>query len=286
MHLWGGFMEKFNYGKYFDEHNIFKIENKEEISKMKIAVEDANMIEKYFFRIVPNVEQIRKMIAFSFRLNKDLSRIDRVNYIRGLVYCEDYIDLDDIKSFYNLLTDYTYVVDVPSIFAEKSYELIDGEDFFENVMAIENLKNRIKPPIYQDGEIEIEMNIDEEDEESIETARSMIEKIINFSERNTSIIKEETNDDTSEEEKNYEDIEYIDISPKEKIELFKQNFEKYIEIVFKNKNIDLEKNDKAAIMIKLGMKDWFNYIIEIIETIYTITEAEKDCMYKKLSYFV
>lgn len=279
-------MQKFNYGKCFDEHNIYSIENEEEISKMKKAVEDANMIEKYFFRIVPNIEQIRRMIVFSFRLNKDLSKFDRINYIRGLIYCEDYIDFDDVKSFYNLLTDYTYVIDVPSVFAEKSYEVVDGVDFFEDVMAIENFKNRIKPPIYQDGEIEIEMNIDEEDEESIETARSMIEKIINFSERNTSIIKEETNDDTPEKEKSDDNIEYIDISPKEKIELFKQNFEKYVELVFKNKNIDLEKNDKAAKMIKLGMSDWFNYIIEIIETIYIVTEAEKDRLYKKLSYFV
>ena len=68
--------------------------------------------------------------------------------------------------------------------------------------------------------------------------------------------------------------------------MFKQNFEKYVELVFKNKNIDLEKNDKAAKMIKLGMSDWFNYIIEIIETIYIVTEAEKDRLYKKLSYFV
>lgn len=278
-------MQKFNYGKCFDEHKIYSIENEEEISKMKKAVEDANMIEKYFFRIVPNVEQIRRMIIFSFRLNKDLSRIDRVNYIRGLIYCEDYIDFDDVKSFYNLLTDYTYVIDVPSVFAEKSYEVVDGADFFEDVMAIENLENRVKPIINQDSEIEIEMNIDEDDTEGIEAARSMVEKIINFSEKNTSITKEETNDDTSEEEKS-DDIEYIDISPKEKIELFKQNFEKYVELVFKNKNIDLEKNDKAAKMIKLGMSDWFNYIIEIIETIYIVTEAEKDRLYKKLSYFV
>ena len=72
-------MQKFNYGKCFDEHNIYSIENEEEISKMKKAVEEANMIEKYFFRIVPNVEQIRRMIVFSFRLNKDLSKFDRIN---------------------------------------------------------------------------------------------------------------------------------------------------------------------------------------------------------------
>lgn len=28
-------MQKFNYGKCFDEHNIYSIENEEEISKMK-----------------------------------------------------------------------------------------------------------------------------------------------------------------------------------------------------------------------------------------------------------
>lgn len=278
-------MVDFNYGKYFYEHKIFNIEDDSQINKMSKAIEDAKRIEKYFFKIVPNIDKIQSIIAFSFKINPCLEYIDRINYIRGIVYSQDYIDYNDVIEFYNLITNYEYVVDIPTIFNEKAFCEFENTDFFDNLMVVNKLyeedifSNFI---IYNSSEEEDEYDEDEEQEDndfdSNEIPALVCEgaKIINNLEEGTNNVQiSEFSEDNT-----------IDITPKQKIAEFKENFNRYVNMVLECKNIDKDKNPKAYMVIILGMTDWFNFVIDIIDTINDIAEAEKKCLRNKLSDFI
>lgn len=265
-------MDKFNYGKYFYEHKIFDIEDLSELDKMSQAIEDAKKIENYFFKIVPNIDKIKNIIAFSFKLNPYLNYIDRINYIRGIAYSQDYIDYDDVVSFYNLMTD-SYAIDVPTIFKEKAFCEEKDSDFFDELMVVDKLygNNIFNDFIYNIEDENIE-NENEEDEEEFDT---------NNKDCNVGIKHEDGENDSADIEDNI-----IDVTPIQKINGFKKNFNRYVDMVLECKNIDEDKNSKAYTLVILGMTDWFNFVMDELETINNIVEEEKKCLRNKLSDFV
>lgn len=282
-------MLNFNYGKYFDEHKVFNIENLSERDKMSQAIEDAKKIEKYFFNIVPNIDKIKNIIAFSFKLNPYLNYLDRINYIRGIIYSQDYIDYNDISEFYNLISDYTYVVDIPTIFKEKAFREDKNLDFFDDLMVIDKLygNNIFSDFINNDASSYDEENDQEEDEDenendeqnsnTVSTIVKEVAEIIN------SVGQSNTNHIITYEFDNYDNV---DVTPKQKINMFKKNFNRYVDIILKCKEIDENKNQRAYICVILGMTDWFDFVIDKLETIYNIAEAEKKCLRNKLSDFI
>lgn len=268
-------MNDFNYGKYFYEHKIFDIENKKDIPKMKVAVNDAKKIEKYFFNIVPNIQPLQEIIAFSFKLNPNLYIFDRINYIRGIVYCQDYIDFEDI----NLFCDEVFnkaIVDFPTIFKEKSFSESKKLDFFDNIMVADRLKGDNFYAISLENENE---EYENDDEFNIDGISTLLKEIDNLIDELTPTECEDNSESTIEEE-------LQEISPEDKIELFKQNFNRYVDMIMSSKKIDENKNGNAYLCVILGMQDWFNYVINIIETYYYLSESERQVKFKKLSEFI
>lgn len=84
-----------NYAIEFYEKKIFSLE---EPKLFKEKVDEANKIEYYFSKVLPNTEYIIPYILMSYSFEKDLSCNDRIKYIIGLVYASDYVDLDDLFS--------------------------------------------------------------------------------------------------------------------------------------------------------------------------------------------
>lgn len=294
-------MEKFNYAKYFDEYKVFDISNKEDIEPMKAAVKDAYKIERYFFNKIPNMDNFRWIIAFSFKLAKNLKYEDRINYIRGMVYCMRYINLDDIENFKEdvcPITESTIIMDLPTIFGEKDYnELKEGDFFDDDLVSIEYLKTKTEKrvPIFLMNEIEEVDDEDEEYEEEYDDEEDIKFNTVNTMEIEISFDEEDTdqknkvmeylenlssnivNINSNIEQLNYDD-KYEDVSPDEKINNFKNNFKEFIRLSLMKKDIPLftknsygENNvSREAIYVIKGMDDWFNYAIHILETLYII----------------
>ena len=272
-------MEEFNYAKYFNDHNIFDITSKDELYKMKRALEDCKKIEKYFFTVLPNINAIKNIIAFSFKLNRTLRYRNRIEYIRGIIYSQDYIDFNDVIKFSNLVTDYGYVVDLPTIFNEKCDTEYADIDFFEDLMIIDNLNGKSAYDALSYMEFEDE---NEEDDEPEDEDDKQIDGIVTM--------LKNINNSIGEKEEVKRDVPFdkrmIQITPEKKIENFKKNFRKYINIVFESKEINKEQDKREYTYVVLGMKDWFKFVIDIIETIYNISKEEKRTLRKKLSDFV
>lgn len=292
-------MERFSYAKYFDEHKVFDISNKEDITLMQNAVNDAYKIERYFFNKIPDMNNFRWIIAFSFKLDKNLKYEDRINYIRGMVYCMRYISLNDIEKFREDVSpteNSIIIVDIPTIFTEKEYselkELNGGFFDDDELTSIQYLKRKYNKtiPAFILEEEEIELDEEDEDEEEDE---------INFNKVNTMEVENDYNQNI-EDQKNkvkeyldnlgsnisgdmtvkelFDDVNYIDITAGEKIQNFKNNFNEFVKLSLAKKDISLFKrnsygiNDvsKEAAFVVKGMNDWFNYTIHILESLFLI----------------
>ena len=57
-------------------------------------------------------------------------------------------------------------------------------------------------------------------------------------------------------------------------------------MIMSSKKIDENKNGNAYLCVILGMQDWFNYVINILETYYYLSESERQVKFKKLSEFI
>ncbi|MBP3635166.1 MAG: hypothetical protein J6J17_01730 [Bacilli bacterium] len=233
-------MEKFSYALEFYKRNLFDFEN---IKLFERKVKEAKEIEKYYLQVVPNTESIRKYIIRSYILNRKYNRLARINYIKGLIYADDYINFDDIIDFQEYLDENIVLIPKISLWGYKGYSKEDSED--------EYLDNRdcsiVELPVCCDfTSYEYDELIDEiEEEESCEIDENII------------IIDEKS------------EI----IMPEEKIKRFKKLAKKYVDKTIENKKID--KN--SVYMVKRGMNDWINFTITTLEEIYNL--KEKSLMY-------
>lgn len=273
----------FNYGSYFYHNNIFDIEEERDRKKFEKAVIDARKIEEYFSDMIPNREIIIPIILTSFRLNNNIECKDRINYIRGIIYSKKYIDFDDISKFVEDLQ----MFNVPtnnSIFLNKDYsesrfgffyDAFDDNVGTDSINANEVLYYIIESDKFiKSNEVAVE---DKEDEEE---------------NQNEVAVEDRKDEEENEEENAEEDVEnsfdlmYYSISPKEKLELFKKNFEDYINIMLDKKNVDKRKNNRARVFIIKGMRDYFEFVMGILEEIYEMDEIQKNYYSLDLSKFL
>lgn len=266
-------MEKYSYTLELYKSKVFNIDTKEDCNALKKASEDAEKIELYF-NDVPNKDILRENIILSFWFNKHMDYKDRINYIRGLVYSRRYIDYKDVFSLLDEI-EQNIPVRETTIFEEKGFSTFMDQDFFleafyEDIRS--NFENYVEEQRRnQEDEknnkgyivIDSEDDIDMEDEETREEIKNAVEAL-------------------EEELANG----MIDLTPKEKVEQFKDNFERYIDIMLKRKNVTDDVNNRGRNYIIIGMRDWFYYIIGIMEDMIEIDENNKKILSKDLSQFI
>ncbi len=98
--------------------------------------------------------------------------------------------------------------------------------------------------------------------------------------------EDDEEDDMEDDEEEEFDLMYYSISSKEKLELFKQNFEEFINIMLDKKNVEKRKNNRTRVYIIKGMRDYFEYVIGMLDEIYEIDKIQKDYYSLDLSKFV
>lgn len=268
-------MEKFSYTLELYKSKIFNIDTDEECEKLKKASQDAEKIESYFSN-VPNKEILRENIILSFWFNKHMDYKDRINYIRGLVYSRRYIDYKDVFLLLDAIEQ-----DIPvretTIFEEKGNTTFMEQDFFLEAF-------------YEDIRSNFENYVEEQkrknDDENIETGKRyiMIDNEDDIGMDDEEVRHEIQNTVESLEEELANGM--IDLTPKEKVEQFEDNFERYIDIMLKRKNVTEDINNRGREYIVIGMRDWFYYIIGIMKDMIEIDKNQKKILSKDLSQFI
>ena len=69
---------------------------------------------------------------------------------------------------------------------------------------------------------------------------------------------------------NEDDLVYNDITPDKKIQNFKDNFSKFVELTLDRKDINIFSKESEGLFVVKGMSDWFDYVIHILESLYLI----------------
>lgn len=272
-------MEKFSYTLELYKSKIFNIDTDKDCKELKKATEDAEKIELYFNDVI-NKDLLRKNIILSFWFKKNMDYKDRINYIRGIVYSRRYIDYNDV---YSLLDELEKEIPVPetTVFEEKGDYTYLNQDFFldafyedirtnyesyiayqQSLKDVQNSSN-VRMTLIYDKEDEENDDFDDEELTDEEARIKMVEEL---------------------EEELKEGI--INLTQKEKIELFEDNFENYINIMLKRKNVTTDINNRGRQYIVIGMRDWFYYIIGMMKDIVEIDENQKKILSNDLSKFI
>lgn len=270
-------MDKFNYALYFDREQIFSVDDKESIKEFNKALKDISKIEEYFSLKFPNMEKVRPIIALSYKFNKDLNYKDRINYITGIIYCTKYIKIEDVYTFIDNLPSGDYI-EGKSMFFNKGYENNDNGFFVNafdskplNYFETSELLKKADEELFNEGLL---IDFDEDILISIED-----------------IDDEDEDEDEDEEYFEYENNEtynnvFYEITPREKLNLFKENFEEFINIMLYRKCVEERKNNRRRRFIINGMRDYFNYVMNIMESAYEIDKKQKSYKSDDLSEFL
>lgn len=247
-------MDKFSYGIEFYKNELFDLEN---VNLFKRKVKEATEIEKFFSNIILNKDAIRMYILRSYKMNKTFGKINRIKYIKGLIYADNIIDFNDIKEFANLLENKVFLQSKNSVWRNKGYiEDSSNNDFLEG--EFDNCKLNVIELFdsYYDYYNSYDMN---------DTNFSEFDSDDDNEEKAISQMLDSSNEDYNDE---FEDMSenLIPISVIEKINIFKENKEKIINDIIIKKHIDNE--DKK--IVRKGIEDWFNFSIESIQDLYSI----------------
>ena len=255
-------MEKFSYAVEFYREGIFDLDN---VELFKRKVEEAQKIENYFSKLVPNVSFIRPYILNSYKFEKIIGYVNRIRYVRGLIYASDYIDFEDVLA----------VADDIKIFYENG--LLDEDSkkssLWKELEYIETSNyDKILSGYNYDDEEELE------DEDSFEIDEKLVDLLNNNqielqSEEMNNLVKifeDEMNgsncDEEYEEDFDDDNIEaYISIG--EKLNRFRKNSSVYIENTIKSKLSNGSIKNEDIPMIKRAMKRWFKTMFYIVERI-------------------
>ena len=213
----------FNYANIFYQNKIFALDD---IKTFKNKVNEACKIEKYFSSLLPNVEYIREYIIYSYIFEKKLNINNRINYIKGLVYASDYVDLDDLNCIsddINFLNNFEY--------EPNELEKQNGYNYYYNKSSIWkftsyfNMSNQNDFLDHLDDETLIEIKIQNKNEN--------INELLNNNNFKNQLNNANVNFvEIVEQEKNNNEIDNNDdgfISVEDKIKLFESNIENYIQ---------------------------------------------------------
>ncbi len=243
-------MEKFSYGVEFYKRGLFSLDN---IPLFKRKVKDADEVEKYFAKVLPNVQYVRKYILRSYVLNKKYEKLNRIRYVKGLIYAANYIDFNDIQDFSEYIDEVLYPDIKSSLFEYTNFDNNeDNPSLFEQDLEYKVHSSVLStiPSIQQEYEYELYIGNTDNEEYSED---------------------DDENEDVSDEEldDSYIEIQKFDvIHPKNKIELFKKYKKKYINDIINIKEI--KKEDVK--IVRKGMNDWINFAITSLEDIYNLKE--------------
>lgn len=276
-------MLNFNYGLWFYKEGIFNIESIEETKLMRKAIKDSKKVEEYFSSILPNIDAIKPIIILSFKLDRNLHYKDRINYITGIIYSKKYIDTDDVFRFANDMATYTDPNDSKSIFFNKGdSENIYGffEDAFDEDLI--DLRNAIVAAYKTSYSINNSNEDEDEDEENDENIIKSENKTVN------SATVENGNKTNSQEENSCNEylLSYYNVTPREKLDNFKNNFPIFVEEMLNRNYVEPIKNNRRRVYIIKGMEDWYNYVMGMLEDAYEINRIEKDYNSLDLTKFI
>lgn len=259
-------MEKFNYGRALYDEKIFDLENSNDA--FKSAIKDSSNMEEYFLSKTPNIDAIRSLIINSYRLNKSKNLIGkkRLYYTIGIAYSMEYINFEDLNQFIQHVSSTTYVDD-SSVFQRKGFaDNIKGffvDAFEEDLVELREVLSHTKN--YKETEIiylcdGCGKQVDENDkvcpfcgEDLSETVDDDEDSFINIKDLDEKMLEED-----------YEDLDenlinsYVDVTATQKIKLFKDNFDEFVNHQLERKNVEGVTKTKYIIN---GMRDWFNYCI-------------------------
>lgn len=269
-------MGKFSYTLELYKNNIFGIDNESDQKKLLNAAKDAEKIEKYFSN-VPNVDLLRENIILSYKFDKYIDYKDRINFIRGLVYGRRYIDISDIYDFLDSINeepvryestifhekgDSTYMSD---FFMDAFYEDMNTtyEVYREEQLRKLSEKDDNKPRKSFYTLTDTMSNEDEDDYDDEENAKNAVKEM--------------------EEELN---IGLINLTPREKLEAFKDNFENYITEIIERKNITKEEENRGRQFIIIGMRKWVEYAFSIMDDLIEIGDNKRKLLSRDLSQFI
>ena len=243
-------MKKFSYELEFYQRNLFDLDN---IRLFKLKVKEAKEMEKYFNQVIPNLDFVRKYVLRSYIFNKKVRGLRRIAYIKGLIYAENYVDLNNLYEFNEYISENLITEPRESLWKYKRYsENIKSEDEFEGTIEDSNTSSELIVKVGCEN-ISFDEEYKEEKDEDYNTAEQL-DKIL-------------TKMDELEEYENLDD-EFMPIHPKEKLKKFKLLKEKYItKTIEENKISDEERN-----LIKKGMSDWIDYVLNSMEVVYELNE--------------
>ena len=273
-------MEKFSYALEFYRENLYSLDN---VNFFEKKVKEAEKIENYFSKLIPNIEYIRPYILMSYRFEKILGYENRIRYIRGLVYASDYIDFYDA---YNIPKDLDYFTEIglcnldltkQSLWGYTSYIYSSNTDeaLLDIISPLDNKEN--EEDVDDMSIIPNEDNVHELKKEEFDGLTKLINEVMNSSD-NVDDIKDETKEDDEEVD------EYITIE--EKLSRFKKNSEIYIEKILEKKLKEKVIKKEDIPMIKRGMKRWFKKVFYIIERVIEFDDKEYEYKDKNIVRFL
>ncbi len=243
-------MKKFSYALEFYKEGLFDLNN---TKLFKLKVKEAEEIEKYFNQVIPNIELVRKYVFRSYIFNKKIRGLRRIAYIKGLIYAENYVDINDLFEFNEYISENLTTEPKESLWKYKRYsENIKSEDEFEGTIEDNNTSSELIIKVDYEN-----ISFDEEDEDEYESEYAEAEQLDKIL----------TKMDELEEFENLDD-EFMPIHPKEKLKEFKSLKEKYIAKTIEEKKI----SDEEKSMVKKGMNDWINYILNSMQDVYDLNE--------------
>ena len=268
-------MVKFDYANRFYQNNIFSLDD---IETFKNKVIEAIEIEKHFFNLLPNVEFIREYIIYSYVFEKNLNIDDRINYIKGLVYASDYVDLDDLNCIsddINFLNNFDYEPD--------EIEKQNGYNFNFNKSSIWKFTSYFS----MSNQNDFLDHLEESTLIEVEIHNNFGSELLNNANFKNQIKNANVNYiEMIEQEKNNNEIDNYDdgfISVEDKINLFESNTENYIQKTMLLK-IELGKiTNKDMPKIIAGMNRWFEFIFSSMKDIVTLENNKLD--YKNENIF-
>ena len=234
--------------KLFDYKTVFvnmKIYNIDDLVVDKKPIDIANIVEKRMLAQNNNVDAIRNNIVLSYTFKKDLKLEERYNYVRGLIYSrqyisyEDYEDVVELFSEFNLLEDEIY----KTIFSSRDSNEED-KDFIKDYINIFNDSTLMLNEI-------VKRNDGDEP------------KIISLSYSN------EDSQDEDFQVEYYNDIKLYYKILSDTINRVKQmelNYTLYKKSIMKSKNIK-DVNSVEYKYVEMGMDDYYNFVIESINNL-------------------
>ena len=253
-------MVKFNYGLYFYKENIYSLNNPKLFG---IRVTEAEEIDEYFSQIMPNIDHVRPYILLSYRMNKNIRDLDRINYIIGLIYANNYIDMNDVEQ-------------LPQQFeAYDSYYGLETSLFKTSIWNESGFRkdtNDLKNNLHILSRKETDENISKyiENHQDIKFTGLIKNSGLNkLNDTTTSVYDEEDEEEKEVEEEMYNN-ELFEISIEAKIDIYKNHAKKYIKDCIKSgiKNKTIYEEDVK--MVKAGMNAWFRYVFDIMDDLVEI----------------